>query len=67
MQACVVCLWGWSTGAPGALPSHADSTPLHMTLLLACTMWLTDLREGGGRLGQTPLWPLGWGGPGHPL
>lgn len=41
---------GWSTGAPEALPSHADSTPLHMNLLLACTMWLAEVSTASGRV-----------------
>lgn len=66
------CMWGcklvlsvygagrsspWSTAFTCGLhsPPHDPATYLH------------HLREGGGRLGQTPLWPLGRGGPGHPL
>lgn len=74
------CVWGcklvlpvcgagrsrpWSTAFTWGLhsPPHDPATRLHLVVGRS----EHGLREGGGHLGQTPLWPLGWGGPGHPL
>ena len=45
---------GLDAAAPGALPSRGDSTPLHMTLLLVCTVWLAEVTQPQGG-----WWPPG--------
>lgn len=66
---CVVCGAGHSSPLSTAFTWGLHSPPHDPATRLHCVVGRSEhgLREGGGRLGQTPLWPLGRGGPGHPL
>ena len=48
---------GLDAAGPGALPSRGDSTSFHMTLLLACTLWLAEVSTASGRVAATWVRP----------